>query len=126
MLSLLPGAGGKCLLAFMAPTERTGALTRAVAAARERGYVIDETALQAELDAGRRCGYLASREERVPGGSGLSFPLRSAGGTQVGALSLSSLVDRLTGEHRERCVEAGLRQAAAIERLLGYERVDGR
>lgn len=119
VVSLLPGAPGKCFLAFLPPEERAPVLAEALAAVRKRGLIVDEEGLGRELDAGRVQSYVHTRNERVVGGAGVAFPVYGAEGKLIAVLSISGPASRMVGEHLDHCVRAGLRQADGLGGMLG-------
>lgn len=120
VLGLLPGAQGKCFLAFLPTDERDPTLDLAVADAQRRGLVVDREQLEADLERSRARGYTSSREERVPGGAGLGFPVYGRQGSLAAVLSISGIAVRMVDEHLEACAGAGLRHAEALSRALEF------
>jgi DNA-binding IclR family transcriptional regulator len=120
VLGLLPGAPGKCFLAFAPPSERESLLALALVDVRRRGLAVDPDQLQAELEAARAQGYVSTREEHLPGGAALAFPIYGREGRLAAALSISGLAVRMEGEPLETCIVAGLRHAEALSQTLAY------
>jgi DNA-binding IclR family transcriptional regulator len=124
VLGLLPGAPGKCFLAFAPPAGRGALLDLAIVDAGRRGLSVDRDQLETELERARSQGYVSSREERVPGGAAVAFPIYGRQDRLAAALSISGLEIRLVGEHLEACVQAGRRHAEALSRALEFVPTD--
>lgn len=75
--------------------------------------------LEAELDAIVTTGIAFSREEAIPGISGLAVPVHDISGAIVAAIHISALTAQLSAEHEAVLVEAARAAAGSIEAELG-------
>ncbi|MBX6353615.1 MAG: IclR family transcriptional regulator [Thermoflavifilum sp.] len=112
--SLISGASGKVLLAYMSPVRRDEILRTIYA--RD---TLDMTHLQQELEHIRQQGYAVTYGNRVPGACGISAPLFDRTGCLIAGLTVSGPIERI--REREATIVAQLLEAAAeISARLGY------
>lgn len=108
-LSLLKGAGGKVLLAWMSELEK-------------KQYGIDDSHLADELEKCRRTGYSVSTGEREEGVGAIAAPIFSANGQIVAALGLSGPTVRLTPAFIDEISPYIVKTAKDISNDLGFRK----
>jgi IclR family transcriptional regulator, acetate operon repressor len=106
---------GKVLLAYGAAQLPAGRLD-----ARTDATITSRTALAAELAAVRARGYASTVEELEPGLVAVAAPVLAAGGTVVGALSVSAPATRLTAAELPGVAARCMAAARSLSALLGY------
>jgi DNA-binding IclR family transcriptional regulator len=82
--------------------------------------ILDETALNRELDAVRRLGYAVDNEEMEIGVRCVASPIRQHIGSIIAAVSISGPSSRLTSDRTPRVGELVRRAADEISTDLGY------
>ena len=111
-------ATGKAILAFLAPVALAALLPERLARFTPL-TITTRTALERELAQVRRLGWAQNREEWRQGVCAAAVPLRDAGGTVIGSLSVTVPTDRFTEQALREKFVPGMRQAAkAIEARL--------
>ena len=75
--------------------------------------------LEAEFAAIVANGVSLSREEAIPGISGLAIPVRDSGGAIVAAIHISALSAQMDTSHERLLIESARAAAASIESELG-------
>ena len=75
--------------------------------------------LEAELEAIVAAGVALSREEAIPGITGLAVPVHDPGGSVTAAIHISALSAQLDATHEKFLVKAARAAALAIESELG-------
>jgi DNA-binding IclR family transcriptional regulator len=108
---------GKVLLAYGAAELPPGRLER-----RTERTITSRAALEAELDAVRRCGYAVIDGELEPGLVAVAAPVFRDGGAVVAGLSVSGPDTRLTPARAADVAAACLAQAGALSAVLGHRR----
>jgi DNA-binding IclR family transcriptional regulator len=75
--------------------------------------------LEAELAAIQAAGISVSREEAIPGITGLAVPVRDTGGAVAAAIHISAMSAQLDDRHEKFLVKSARAAAASIESELG-------
>jgi DNA-binding IclR family transcriptional regulator len=75
--------------------------------------------LEAELGTIQAAGIAFSREEAIPGITGLAVPVRDIGGAVAAAIHISAMSAQMDERHEKFLVKAARAAAAAIESELG-------
>jgi IclR family transcriptional regulator, KDG regulon repressor len=75
--------------------------------------------LEAELGTIQATGIAFSREEAIPGITGLAVPVRDVGGAVAAAIHISAMSAQMAERHEKFLVKAARAAAAAIESELG-------
>lgn len=118
-LPLYGGASGKVLLAFLDDAEIDAVIAEGLTPLTPRTIIAPDRVIRnlAEI---RRRGYATSADERVPGASAVSAPVRDGTGRVVAGLTISGPTYRFTPERVRRYVELVQQGAARISATLGY------
>lgn len=117
--SLLWGATGRAILAFLEPAE----VNRAVGLdepSPARATPIDRAALDAELATIRARGYAVSRGQRIPSAVGIAAPFFSASGRVLGDIAITIPDFRFDGGTAEHLIELVVSGASQMSNALGY------
>jgi DNA-binding IclR family transcriptional regulator len=113
-------AQGKVLYAFDRLALPPGPLER-----RTEATITTPEALAAELADIRRQGWASTWEELEVGLAAVAAPVRSAGGTVIGALSLSGPTARIAADRLPRLAALVAEHASLVSTQLGYSRKAG-
>ena len=113
-------ASGKVLLAFMDDPDRVRVLRGRLEKLTTR-TLVDQRALETELEEVRRRGYAQIVEELERGLNAVAVPVRGADDAVVAALSISGQSFRLRPIDVPRFGRLALDAAAAMSRRLGYQ-----
>jgi DNA-binding IclR family transcriptional regulator len=105
-------AMGKSILAYQTEAAAALLLEAYGLARRTENSICDRQALREELESVRKQGWACDREESTLGGICFGAPILDVSGRAVGALSVSSPVQRMTHE-RETQVQQAVHQAAS-------------
>jgi DNA-binding IclR family transcriptional regulator len=116
------GAAGKMLLASLADDALEELLDRVQLSRLTPNTIIDRPALVRELKKIRRNGFAIGRSERVPGGAGVSVPLRGAQDEVVAALSFSMPSSRFDPSRMPEYLRWLKRASEQIRLALGHGR----
>lgn len=117
--ALHTGAHGKAILAFM-PVERVNEIC---ALARQEGYLIERSALDAQLRLVKQAGWAFTREEAATGVAGVAVPLLSRDGkTIIGSLAISGPLQRLDETTSAHLIDVLQDARRRIEPVLGLIR----
>lgn len=120
--SLLTGATGKAILAFLPPEEVDAIIAQELAAGPPHPAP-DLQALHRQLAAIRAAGYALTSGERIPGAVGCAAPVRDARGEVIGCLGLTVPDTRFQPESEPRLADLVRQQAGALSRALGYQEI---
>lgn len=112
------GAPGKVLMAGLTGPDLERLLAGALPKATER-TIVDREELRHEVATVRTAGFAVSREERVPGITSISAPIRDHSGGVVGALSISGPTSRMDQAKVESCIPPLLAATRDLSALLG-------
>ena len=108
---------GKCITAFQ-PDGRRERLMRSFSLVRFTPHtIIDEVALNKELDQVRERGYATDLEESTPGGCCLAAPIIGKQGQAIAAISIS--MPKMRFHDQQRMIAMVREAAAAVTRGLG-------
>jgi len=100
--SLMRGAGGKAIIAFMEPARIESLLAQAV---KDRRLKKTEIAgLLKDLKEIRAKGFSMSKGEHIPGAFGISVPLFNAEGEVIASLGLSGPLERCSFSLRDNAI----------------------
>jgi len=113
-------AQGKVCYAFDRLALPVGPLER-----RTEATIVDPDALEDELADVRRRGWAATWEELEVGLAAVAAPVRSAGGTVVGALAISGPTARIPTDRLPRLAALVAEHASLVSTQLGYARKAG-
>lgn len=116
---LYGGASGKVLLAFLDDVDIQAVIAAGLRPLGPR-TITDPERLQRSLAEIRRRGYATSADERVPGASAVSAPVRDGTGRVVAGLTISGPTYRFTPERVRQYVGLVQQGAARISAALGY------
>jgi len=105
-------ASGKAILAFASASRRRTMLDRHELGRRTANTITDEGTLREELAAARERGYTINDEEEMQGLRAVGAPIRSPDDTVVGALSVSGPTTQLSGERLRTELPEAVRTAA--------------
>jgi DNA-binding IclR family transcriptional regulator len=119
------GASGKLLLAH-ASTDVINDMLRASLPSYTENTLVNPDALDAELSLIRDQGYAVSRAELVAELASVAVPIRDLSGDVIAALTMSTLLARMTEDRLPRYLAELRKQAAAISGALGYRGNDHR
>ncbi|HYK86367.1 MAG TPA: IclR family transcriptional regulator [Ktedonobacteraceae bacterium] len=117
-LPLHQGAGGKVLLAWLPPAERSRLAIASTV--RFRGRPFDVSKLLAELEHIRDVGWAMSEGERASGVSALAAPVFDFSGQVVGALILAAPTVRLGEAERATYIPLVCEAARRTSHDLGF------
>ncbi len=112
-LPLAFGATGKMFLAHLAPPE-----VERIIAGRPESASFDRAVLAGQLAAIRAQGFSLTRDERVPGATAISVPLRDELGVVKYCMTVTGPTGRFAGRD-ETLLQLALAAAADLSRLLG-------
>lgn len=118
--SLLWGATGRSVLAFLPQAEQDAALALGAPSPADGRPAPPRDRLRADLGAIRAKGYAASRGEKIPGAVGLGVPVLMTGGKVVGSLCLTIPQMRFEAAQEPALTDLLKQQAALLSRALGY------
>lgn len=123
--SLLWGASGRSILAFLPEAERDAVYTLAESspAAGEKPPVRDR--VEAELARIRARGYAQTEGQRIPGAVGLGVPVRRLGGHVFGSLCITAPAMRFPPDLIDRMVAVLKEHAQELSAMLGYDGEQG-
>jgi DNA-binding IclR family transcriptional regulator len=117
-LSVVWGASGKAILAFLAP-DVFDAILQAEGPAPATGALPPRRSeLTTELDWIRQHGYAVSRGEKIPGACGVAAPVFGPAGI-TGCLCVTSPLDRLSEGTVRRLSVRVVEEAALVSELYG-------
>lgn len=114
-LSLVHGASGLGILAFLDEDRRAAALDEYEPATGQRSR--DE--IRAQIDVIRERGYALSHGQRINGATGISAPVFNAHGKVIGDLVVTMPVARFAAADESNLVDLVVRGAQTLTRLLG-------
>jgi len=117
--SLLNGATGRTILAFLPQDQITQALDRAEQDGDEPEF--DRVALQRDLEEIKARGYTITHGQKVPGAVGIGAPVFNGNGRVVAALSLTMPEQRFDTARAEELADLVRDRAGEISVLLGHE-----
>jgi len=92
---------------------------------RTEATIVDPEALEDELADIRRRGWADTWEELEVGLAAVAAPVRSAGGTVVGALAISGPTARIPTDRLPRLAALVAEHASLVSTQLGYARKAG-
>lgn len=118
-IPLYIGSGPKMLLAFLPVSEQERILNKAELTTLTNRR-IDKEKLLEELKEIRVQRISMSVEEQDPDTTGISFPIFNYEADVIGALAISGLSSRFTGDKLARMIEYGRKTAEEISDQLGY------
>jgi DNA-binding IclR family transcriptional regulator len=124
-LSLLTGASGRSMLAFLPREVVDRALAVESADPVVRRAVSSRQALDEDLEQIRARGYAVSRGQRIPGAVGIFAPAFDAHGGVVGSIGYTIPEPRYDPSMLPALAAAACRHAAALSAALGDRRVRG-
>lgn len=107
------GQGAMAILAHLPPPEQDEVVRYNLPRLRDTTS-LDEAFLRTEMARVRRLGYCDSSSGLIPGMAGLGVPILGEDGRAVAALSIGTIVDRLTGERSPAIADLLKREAAII------------
>lgn len=113
------GSSSTCILAFLSPAERDGALSEPLETLTTR-TVVDPHALRARLTEVRSQGYARSDGERQQGAGSVAAPVFGVDGSVLGAVSVCGPADRVDAAARDRFVPLLTAAADRISRGMGW------
>ncbi len=114
---------GKALLAFL-PTEERKQIIQSIHFEKFTEHtIINQDALEKELELIREQGYAIDNMEHVIGITCAAAPIFDAVGTVVGSLSISGPSVRLDPQRLSECVKFVLATAKDISKDLGYKAI---
>ncbi len=113
------GAGGKVLLAYLAPAARQALLGRLILKRFTPRTIRHRARLERELAVIRRQGYAASVAERFAGASAIAAPVLGADATVIAAVTVSGPSNRFTGARRARDIRHVTRAARDLSCAMG-------
>jgi DNA-binding IclR family transcriptional regulator len=117
-MSLVWGASGKSILAYLDPS-RVKEISRAAGRAPGSNAVPPSYAdLNAELEAVRRDGFIVTNSEKLPGARGVAAPVFGPDGVE-GCICITSPADRLPSEAIRRVVDRVVQEADYLSLLNG-------
>jgi DNA-binding IclR family transcriptional regulator len=122
-LSLVTGASGKSILAYLDAATRATVIAREMQEAERVGQRLDSRTLEAELESVRINGVCHSEGERLKGARGIAAPVFDGSGI-IGSISLTSQLTSLSSEDIPRAAQAVRDRADALSRTLGGRRPD--
>jgi DNA-binding IclR family transcriptional regulator len=111
------GQGAMAILAFLPEAEREEVIRYNLPRLRETTS-LDEAFLRAEAMRVRQTGYCDSSSGLIPGMAGIAVPILGQDFRAVAALSIGTVIDRLTGERSRVIADMLKREAAAIAAQL--------
>lgn len=118
-IPLYIGSGPKMLLAFLSVAEQERILNKKELFTLTNRRINKEKLLK-ELEEIRTQHFSMSIEEQDPDTTGISFPIFNYEAVIVGAIAISGLSSRFTGEKLMRMIEHGRKTAEEISKQLGY------
>lgn len=117
-MSLLWGASGRAILAYLPPERLQAALAQEKNFSRD-GRIPDQTQLQADLQIIRDRGYAYSRGQRVPGAVGVLAPVFDETGKIYGALGFTVPEQRFLEDRLQTLAQSAMNHAARLSSALG-------
>jgi DNA-binding IclR family transcriptional regulator len=119
-LSLVWGASGKAILAYLDPELVEETRRREGAAPASGAVVPSKSTLASQLKTIRRNGFAVSEGEKLPGACGVAAPLFGRAGV-VGCICLTSPIDRLSYTGIHAITERIAQEANYVSELYGGE-----
>lgn len=119
-IPLYIGSGPKLLLAFLPISEQERILGEKKELKTLTNRKIDKDQLMEELQQIRRQRYAISIEEQDADTTGISFPIFNFEAKVVGAIAISGLSSRFTGDKLKEKIERGKEIGETISKQLGY------
>lgn len=118
--SLLWGATGRSVLAFLPEGERNAAIDRNDLSPASGSPPPDRAILMRELESIRARGYACSVGQKIPGAVGIGAPVFARTGMILGSLCLTIPVIRFQSDLETRLASLLKRQAKQLSTSLGY------
>ena len=112
---------GKVLLAYRTPADARAILMRNGMRRMTNNTITDPVQMDMELAKIRKQGYALDNQEIMEGLRCVAAPIRDMNGNVKYAVSVSGLVERLTGDYFEFVKNAVIESAAEISRNMGYQ-----
>ncbi len=120
--SILWGATGRSVLAFLPATEREAALARNDPSPATSDLPPDDVALLAELETIRENGFVLTSGQKIPGAIGIGSPIFARDGTVLGSLCVTIPQLRHAVDECGPIIEVVRRHACLLSQSLGYSR----
>jgi len=109
------GASGLAVLSAMPQDEASGLIEANTPAYAAQGRTADQ--VRKDVAAARRAGHV-ERDIPALGARTISAPLRDPSGRPFGSISISSISQRMSGEHLASSLDALLKAVAEVERRV--------
>lgn len=119
-LSLVWGASGKAILAYLSELDVERALASEMAHSASGANLPDKDRLFGELARVRRAGFAVSEGEKLFGARGIAAPVFNSGGV-IGSICLTSPQDRIPIDRIAELAEMVTNSASRLSRSLGAD-----
>jgi DNA-binding IclR family transcriptional regulator len=113
-------AGGKVMLAFFSPTQRSEILQSEPLEQLTPKTTTDPKKLKQEFDLIREHGYSISEGERVDGVSCVAAPIFDAAKKIIGALTISGPTTRFSATKKQEYAQLLIQATGNISKAMGY------
>lgn len=120
-LSLLWGASGRGILAFLLPDEIERIRASEGPAPASSRKVPSRSVLARDLEEIRTSGYAVSHGDKIAGAVGISAPIFGSGGSVMGCISVTVPEGRITPTAERRLGELVRRVASRLSATLGFQ-----
>lgn len=123
--TLLWGATGRSVLAFLPPEERDEVLRESSVSPVTGQRLPPRKAFLRELDRIREAGYVCTRGQKMPGAVGIGAPVFSGNGHVIGSICITVPQTRFDPKSERRLAGLTVNAAARLSAALGFRQSTG-